>query len=267
MVAVMALLAGVACRSEEPRFEGEEAVEEERSGGGGNPEPRPGDLGGAPRPVEPPPSPVVPAAPPTPVAPPPPAAPAGPTNPALLNPAAANERAPARFAVELDTTKGPIIIDVTREWAPNGADRFYNLVRIGYFTDVAMFRVIEGFMAQGGIHGDPAVNRAWRNANIPDDPRVQSNTAGMVSYAMAGPGTRTTQFFVSFGDNSRLDGMGFAPFGRVRDMAPVQRLHAGYGEGAPRGRGPMQGRLQAEGNAYLRAEFPQLDYIRSARIL
>lgn len=191
----------------------------------------------------------------------------GGTDPRLLTPAALTERAPDVFVAELDTTEGPVRIEVHRAWAPNGADRFYNLVRAGYFTDVAFFRVIDGFMAQAGIHGDPQVNAAWRSANIPDDPVVQHNTRGMVSYAMAGPGTRTTQFFVSFGDNQRLDAMGFAPFGRVLDMSTVDRLYAGYGEGAPGGRGPAQARIQREGNAYLRAEFPELDYIRSARVV
>lgn len=178
-----------------------------------------------------------------------------------------DQRAPERFTVRLDTTKGPVLIDVTRAWAPYGADRFYTLVREGYYTDVAFFRVIDGFMAQAGIHGDPAVNTRWRPRRIPDDPPRESNTRGMVSYAMGGPGSRTTQFFINFGDNSRLDAMGFAPFGRVRDMTAVDALHDGYGEGAPRGRGPDQSRIQREGNAYLRAEFPQLDYIRSASIV
>lgn len=177
-----------------------------------------------------------------------------------------DQRAPDRFTVRMDTTKGPILIDVQREWAPYGADRFYTLVREGYYTHVAFFRVIDGFMAQAGIHGDPAMNTRWRERRIPDDPVRQSNTRGMVSYAMAGPGSRTTQFFINFGDNSNLDAMGFAPFGRVRDMATVDRLYEGYGEGAPRGRGPEQGRMQREGNTYLRADFPQLDYIRSATI-
>lgn len=180
---------------------------------------------------------------------------------------AGDQRAPERYAVRFDTTKGPVIIDVTRAWAPLGADRFYTLVRDGYFTDVAFFRVVSGFMAQAGIHGDPEVNTRWRPRRIPDDPVVQSNTRGMVSYAMGGPGTRTTQFFINFVDNSRLDGMGFAPFGQVRDMTAVDSLHSGYGEGPPSGRGPNQGRIQTEGNAYLRAEFPQLDYIRSASIV
>lgn len=178
-----------------------------------------------------------------------------------------DQRAPERYTVRLDTTEGPILIDVTREWAPHGADRFYTLVREGYLTDVAFFRVIDGFMAQAGIHGDPAMNTRWRNRNIPDDRPSQSNTRGMVSYAMAGPGTRTTQFFINFTDNSRLDAMGFAPFGQVRDMTVVDKLHSGYGEGAPRGRGPDQSRIQREGNTYLRAEFPDLDYIERASIV
>ena len=190
-------------------------------------------------------------------------------NAALLDPRRATERAPEVYTVELDTTEGPIQIEVHRAWAPNGADRFYNLVRIGFFTDVSFFRVVEGFMAQAGIHGRADVNAAWRSANIPDDPVVEHNVPGMVSYAMGGPNTRTTQFFINLVDNRRLDPMGFAPFGRVReqDMAVVRRLHAGYGEGAPAGRGPMQARIQREGNAYLRAEFPELDSIRSARII
>jgi peptidyl-prolyl cis-trans isomerase A (cyclophilin A) len=188
-------------------------------------------------------------------------------DPRLLQPSQSSERAPDVFVAELDTTEGPIRIEVHRDWAPHGADRFWNLVRLGYYTDVAFFRVISGFVAQAGIHGRPEVNAAWRNAHIPDDPVVQSNTRGMVSYATGGPGTRTTQFFINLVDNTRLDGMGFAPFGRVLDMSAVDRLYAGYGEGAPSGRGPMQARIQREGNAYLRAEFPELDYIRSARIV
>ena len=188
-------------------------------------------------------------------------------DPRLLRPAAANEQAPERYTVELTTTEGPILIDVTRAWAPLGADRFYNLVKIGFFEDMAFFRVIEGFMAQTGLHGDPRVNRAWRTASIQDDPVRQSNTRDRVTFATSGANSRTTQFFINFGDNSRLDGMGFAPFGQVRDMRAVDALHAGYGEGAPRGRGPSQGRIQSQGNAYLRQAFPELDYIRSARIV
>ncbi len=187
-------------------------------------------------------------------------------NPQLLSPPE-EEQAPATYAVQLETTEGPIVIDVTRAWAPKGADRFYNLVKLGYFTDVAFFRVLEGFMAQAGIHGDPRVNRIWTNRTIQDDPVTQHNTRGMVTFATAGPNTRANQFFINYADNQRLDGMGFAPFGRVRDMAAVDRLHNGYGEGAPRGRGPSQGDMSRMGNTYLRANFPELDYIRSGRIL
>ncbi|MFK8000029.1 MAG: peptidylprolyl isomerase [Polyangiales bacterium] len=194
-------------------------------------------------------------------------APSGPANPALLNPALATETAPAQYTVRFDTTKGEILVDVTRSWAPIGADRFYNLVRIGYFNDIAFFRVIPGFMAQVGLNGDPAVNRAWRDATIQDDPPTQSNTQGMVSFATSGPNSRVQQFFINFGNNARLDGMGFAPFGRVRDMNTINQIHGGYGEGAPGGRGPSQALIQSRGNEYLRAQFPNLDYIRGASIV
>lgn len=180
---------------------------------------------------------------------------------------AEGQRAPDKFAVKLETTKGDIIIDVTRDWAPLGADRFHELVMSGYFTDVAFFRVIKGFMAQVGISGNPAQNAEWRKKKIADDIVKQSNTPGMVSFATSGPNSRTTQFFINFGDNSNLDRMGFPPFGKVRDMAPVNALYAEYGEGAPRGRGPSQGLMQTEGNTYLKRDFPKLDYIKTATIL
>ena len=176
--------------------------------------------------------------------------------------------APAKYAVKLKTTKGDIIIDVTRAWSPNGADRFYELVKTGYYTDVAFFRVIDGFMAQTGISGDPAVNTKWRDKGIQDDPVKESNKRGMVTFAMSGrPDSRTTQFFINFKDNANLDGMRFAPFGKVRDMKTVDALYKGYGEGAPRGMGPSQGRIQREGNTYLKKEFPKLDYILFAEIV
>lgn len=176
-------------------------------------------------------------------------------------------QAPSKFAVELATTKGAIVVDVHRDWAPNGADRFHELVQAGYFTDVAFFRVVSGFMVQGGISGDPALNTVWREKRIPDDPVKASNTRGTVTFATSGPNSRTTQFFINFADNSRLDAMGFAPFGKVRDMGPVDALYDGYGEGAPRGRGPAQHRIQSEGNSYLKESFPKLDYIKNARII
>ena len=173
-------------------------------------------------------------------------------------------KAPAAFAVKLSTTTGDIVIDVTRDWSPNGADRFLELVEKGYYTDVAFFRVIAGFMAQVGVHGDPAMNRKWRDNKIRDDSVEKSNTRGMVSFATSGRNSRTTQFFINLDDNSNLDGMGFSPFGRVRDMIAVDKLYAGYGEGAPKGVGPSQQRLHQGGNAYLKKEFPRLDYIKSA---
>jgi peptidyl-prolyl cis-trans isomerase A (cyclophilin A) len=191
----------------------------------------------------------------------------GPIDPRLLHPERLTEHAPDTYAVELDTTAGDIVIDVTRAWSPNGADRFYNLVRAGFYTDVAFFRVIDGFMAQTGISGRPPIASAWADATIPDDPVVQHNTRGYVSFATAGPNTRTTQFFINFADNSRLDATGFSPFGHVRDMRVVDELEDRYGEGPPMGIGPEQGRITNEGNAYLREHFGDLDYIESARIL
>lgn len=186
----------------------------------------------------------------------------------LKNPALATAKAPASFKVKFTTTKGDFTLEVNRDWSPLGADRFYNLVQAGFFADVAFFRVIDGFMAQFGIHGDPAVAAAWRGARIKDDPVKQSNAKGYISYAMAGPDTRTTQFFINFGDNSQLDGMGFSPFGKVVDgMNVVDSIYKGYGEGAPRGAGPDQGRVQMQGNAYLKADYPKLDYIKSAELL
>ncbi len=178
-----------------------------------------------------------------------------------------NKQAPAKFLAKFETSKGEFVVEVQRDWAPKGADRFYNLVKNGYFSDVRFFRVVSGFVAQFGIHGDPKVSAAWRDAKIQDDPVKESNKRGMVVFATAGPDTRTTQFFINFKDNTRLDTMGFSPFGKVvQGMEVVDQLHAGYGEGAPRGMGPDQGRIQAEGNAYLMREFDKLDYIKKASI-
>lgn len=186
----------------------------------------------------------------------------------FVNPAKLTDKAPETFKAQFETTKGKFTIEVTRSLSPNGADRFYNLVRSGYFTDIAFFRVIHGFMCQFGIHGNPEVAAKWREASLQDDPVKTSNTRGTISFATAGPNTRTTQLFINFGDNSNLDGMGFSPFGKVIEgMDVVDKINGEYGEGAPRGRGPHQGRLQAEGNAYLKTAFPNLDYIKSATIL
>src|SRR5262249_26116109 len=185
----------------------------------------------------------------------------------LGNPAALKEQAPPLYKVRFDTSKGPFVVEVHRDWAPNGADRFYNLVKNGFYDDARFFRVISGFMVQFGINGDPGVSAPWRNATIKDDPVRQSNKRGFVTFATAGPDSRTSQVFINFADNSRLDGQGFAPFGQVTSgMNIVDALHSGYGEGAPSGRGPEQGRIQREGNAYLKKDFPNLDYVKKATI-
>jgi len=188
-------------------------------------------------------------------------------SPNLANPAALNEQAPATYKAKFETSKGVFVIQVTRAWAPQGADRFYNLVKNGFFDDVRFFRVISGFMVQFGISGNPALSAKWRDADIRDDRVTQSNKRGMITFATAGPNTRTTQVFINFADNSMLDGQGFAPFGKVATgMNVVDALYAGYGEGAPRGAGPDQGRLQMEGNAYLTKDFPRMDYVKKATI-
>ena len=186
---------------------------------------------------------------------------------ALTDPTLVEDRAPEEFHVQFQSTKGEFTIAVHRRWAPNGADRLYNLARIGYFEDVAFFRVVDGFMVQFGLHGQPEVNQAWRAAQIPDDEVQRSNTRGKVTYAMAGPDTRTTQIFINYGDNSQLDGDGFAPIGEVIDgMDVVDSLYSGYGDGPPMGRGPDQGRIQQQGNDYLREQFENLDYIESVTV-
>lgn len=188
----------------------------------------------------------------------------------LMNPLAPemNEAAPETFRAKFETTKGEIVIEVQRHWAPQGADRFYNLVKNGYYDGCRFFRVIDGFMAQFGIHGDPKVNTAWQNAKIRDDVVKQKNLRGFLSYAMAGPNTRTTQLFINYGDNSRLDGQGFSPFGKViSGMEVADSFYDDYGEGAPRGRGPAQNLVQSQGNAYLDKEYPNLDYIEKATIV
>lgn len=191
-------------------------------------------------------------------------------NPALLDPSLATEKAPDAFRVKLETTKGDVVILVNRSWAPNGADRFYNLVKIGFYDNIAFYRVIRGFMAQCGFNGDPDVNRVWSQAKITDDEVVQANTRGMVTFAQPGtPNGRTTQFFINYGDNSYLKDHGaFAPFGKVLSgMEVMDSIYSGYGEGAPRGRGPSQARVAREGSPYLEQSFPKLDYITKATIV
>jgi cyclophilin family peptidyl-prolyl cis-trans isomerase len=178
-------------------------------------------------------------------------------------------KAPDVFRVKFETNKGDFVVEVHRGWAPRGTDRLYNLVRAGFFDDSRFFRVRGGFVAQFGIPGDPAVAAVWKSRTIPDDPVRQSNTRGTVSYAMTGPDARTTQLFINLGDNSRLDKEGFAPVGRVVEgMEVVDRLYAGYGEGAGGGmRGGQQGPIFEGGNAYLDRAFPLLDRLIHARVV
>ena len=187
---------------------------------------------------------------------------------ALMNPAALKETAPATYEVSFDTTAGVFVVQVQREWAPHGADRFYNLVRNGFYDNARFFRVISDFMVQFGINGDPAVSLAWRNARIPVDPVKQSNQRGSITYGMSGsPETRTSVVFINLRLNDNLDSLGFAPFGEVvSGMEVVDKIYSGYGEGPPRGKGPDQMRMQLEGNAYLVKEFNKLDYIKKASI-
>jgi peptidyl-prolyl cis-trans isomerase A (cyclophilin A) len=186
----------------------------------------------------------------------------------LGNPAALKEQAPPVYKVEFETSKGPFVVEVHRDWAPNGADRFYNLVKNSFYDNTRFFRVIEGFMAQFGVNGDPKVSAVWRESRIKDDPVKVSNKRTFVTFATAGPNTRTTQIFISYGDNSNLDSQGFSPFGQVvSGMKVVDSLYSGYGEGAPGGRGPNQTRVQSEGNAYLASSFPNLDYVKKATIV
>jgi peptidyl-prolyl cis-trans isomerase A (cyclophilin A) len=164
-----------------------------------------------------------------------------------------------------------VTIEVTREWSPRGADRFYTLVKDGFFEGAEFFRVIRmprPFMAQFGINGDPKITAKWSDANIQDDPVMQHNTRGMISFATSGPNTRSTPLFINYEDNSRLDASGFSPIGQViSGMEAVDQFYADYGEGAPEGAGPDQERVEKEGNAYLKKEFPKLDYISTAKIL
>lgn len=188
----------------------------------------------------------------------------GEVDPALLKPEEADEKAPDSFEVEFQTTAGAFTAEFHRDWAPNGVDRLYNLVKLGYYDDVAFFRVIDGFMAQFGIHGNPKVNEAWKEASIEDDPVEKSNERGFVTFAKRQqPDSRTTQLFINFEDNEKLDDQGFAPVGKVVDggMDVVDEIHSGYGQQ------PSQAKIQREGNAYLEEEFPELDYIEEATVV
>jgi peptidyl-prolyl cis-trans isomerase A (cyclophilin A) len=182
--------------------------------------------------------------------------------PSLLNPASLKAKAPAEFKASFTTTAGVFVVDVHRDWAPLGADRFYNLVRRGFFTNASFFRVVPGFVVQFGLNANPAINKAWHTANIQDDPVKQTNKRGTLVFATAGPNTRTTQLFINFGDNSRLDGMGFAPFGEIiQGMDVVDKINAEYGEQ------PDQGLITEQGDAYISQNFPRIDKIKLAHVV
>jgi peptidyl-prolyl cis-trans isomerase A (cyclophilin A) len=183
--------------------------------------------------------------------------------PSLLNPASLRAKAPDLFTVQFTTTKGDIIAEVHRDWAPLGADRFYNLVRNGFFNNAAFFRVVPNFVVQFGLNANPAVNKVWEHASIKDDPVKQSNTRGMLVFATAGPNTRTTQLFINLNDrNKYLDPMGFAPFGMVtQGMDIVDMIYAGYGER------PQQDLITEQGDPYLVKNFPMIDKIKIAKVL
>ena len=180
----------------------------------------------------------------------------------LKNPAALKDVAPAEYRAAFDTSAGPFVVLVHRSWAPKGADRFYNLVKYGFFINARFFRVVPNFMVQFGLNGDPAIQGPWKSASIPDDPVTQSNKRGTITFATAGPNTRTSQVFINFRDNGPLDGQGFAPFGEVvSGMEAVDKINAEYREQ------PDQGAIQSQGNAYLTKQFPKLDYVRKATIV
>ncbi|MGC1483227.1 MAG: peptidylprolyl isomerase [Candidatus Acidiferrum sp.] len=186
----------------------------------------------------------------------------------LLRPELLKARAPAKYKVKFVTTKGDFVIEVTRAWAPLGADRFYNLARHHFYDNTSFFRVLKGFVVQWGISAYPPVTTAWEHAPIKDDRLVQSNLRGYVTYAMGGPNTRTTQVFINLADNKRLDGMGFSAFGQVTEgMDVVDTLYAGYGEGAPDGKGPAQDSIEKLGKPYLDKDFQQLDSIKTTELI
>jgi len=180
----------------------------------------------------------------------------------LKNPASLTEPAPATYKAVFDSSAGKFTITVHRAWAPNGADRFYNLVKNGFFDEARFFRVVPNSLVQFGISGDPAIAKAWQNANLKDDPSTgHSNKKGYVTFATRGKDTRTTQVFINFKDNGFLDSQGFTPFGEVTDgMDSVEKITDQYGEK------PNQGSIQGEGNAYLKASFPKLDDVKKATI-
>lgn len=182
---------------------------------------------------------------------------------------ALNAPSPDVYKVKFVTTKGDFVVEVHRDWSPNGADRLYWLAKNGFYDDVRFFRVIKGFMAQFGYHGDPKVIKTWSSLTIQDDPVVQSNLRGYVTYAKSGlPNSRTTQLFINYVDNPFLDQSGFSPIGKiVEGMDVVDNLYGGYGESAPQGSGPTQMEIRNSGNSYLAKNFPDLDYIKKTIVI
>jgi peptidyl-prolyl cis-trans isomerase A (cyclophilin A) len=175
--------------------------------------------------------------------------------------------APAQFKVKVDTSKGVFTIEVHRAWAPHGVDRFYELVEEKFFDDARFFRVVRNFIVQFGIGKDPKMMSLWNRLNLPDDPVKLSNRRGTITFATAGPNTRTTQVFINLANNQMLDEQGFAAFGRVIDgMTVVDHLYAGYGEMPPQGNGPDPSKIETQGNEYLTNHFDRLDYIKTARV-
>jgi peptidyl-prolyl cis-trans isomerase A (cyclophilin A) len=189
----------------------------------------------------------------------------------LLQPGAPQftDTAPDSFRVRFETTQGDIELAVYREWSPAGVDRLYNLVRAGYFEDIAFYRVLPGFVAQFGMHPVPAVNEAWLDSPLPDEPVLQRNERGTLTYAKAGPNTRTTQFFINYRDNSEvLDAQGFTPIGRVVEgMDRLLLIYGDYGDFPPLGNAPDMTCMMRGGNAYLERSYERLDYIRSATLI
>lgn len=187
----------------------------------------------------------------------------------LLAPTTKYEKAPAEFKIRFETTKGNITLRLVREWSPRGVDHIRHLAKIGYFSDIAFFRAIEGFMVQFGMHGDPKINQLWSDMSLLDEPVKVSNKRGYLSFAKSNsPNSRSTQLFINLADNLNLDNYGFSPIGEVVEgMSVVDSIYMGYGEGAPRGRGPSQGLINQQGNTYLKKQFPNLDYIKKAVVL
>jgi peptidyl-prolyl cis-trans isomerase A (cyclophilin A) len=192
------------------------------------------------------------------------------SKPSLMNPASLKAKAPDAFKAQFTTTKGDFVVEVHRDWSPNGADRFYNLVKNGFYDGVVFYRVVPNFMVQFGINGNTKIDGAWAHANIRDDTVKEGNKRGRITYAMTSmPNTRTTEVFINFKDNSFLDSQGFAAFGEVTEgMDVVDKLYSGYGDMQEmRGHGPSPAKIHTDGNAYLTKNFSQLDSIKTAKIL